>query len=258
MLKDCSLTYLEMSNTTFKEYKEEDGDLVRIFRYKPENSVFFRTARQEVAILNTDLFGRILFLDGILQSAEKDEELYHRYLVHSIFHPKEKPVNVLILGGGEGATLREVLKWNHVQSVRMIDWDEELIQYFKKNEFSWHKGSFHDPRVAVEFSDIFEVLEKEPENQFDKIIIDLIDPDPTEKRWLDLFERFVGWLAPGGSLILNAGGVFPWDEGAVPAIRESLSNGAKAFGGKVHIHQQKKYIPSFAREWAFVILKRLS
>lgn len=237
------------------EFIERDGEVIRIFRYKPETSVFLKTAKQEVAILDTHLFGRTLFLDGILQSSEKDEEIYHRMLVHPIMGTdRDVRKDVLIIGGGEGATLREVLKWSDVRSVTMIDWDEELVRYFKENEPSWHKGAFDDPRVTLEFSDIFRVMEED--RQYDRIFVDLVDPDFTDPRWAYLFERLVDWLKPKGAMNINAGGVFPWDDGDVPEI-EAILHGKFLDRGMYSLSRMKKFVPSFGREWAFVLLKKL-
>ncbi len=244
-----------------EEFIERDGESIRIFRYKPENSVFFKTARQDVAVLDTTLFGRTLFLNGILQSSEKDEELYHRMLVHTIMGTKgtqgsqgETRKRVLILGGGEGATLREVLKWNDVESVTMLDWDKELVEYFRSKEPTWHRGAFEDPRVTLEHSDIFQVIDQSRE--YDRIFVDLVDPDLKDESWRHLFKRLVNWLGPKGAMNINAGGVFPWDDGDVPEI-EAMLEGTIKGNSKYQLSRHKKWIPSFGREWAFVILKKL-
>ena len=238
-----------------EEFTERDGEMIRSFRYKPETSVFFDTARQRVCILDTALYGRTLFLDGILQSSEKDEELYHRMLVHPIFGTNTNiPKTVLIIGGGEGATLREVLKWKDVEKVTMLDWDEELVTYFREKESTWHRGAFRDPRVCLEFVDIFSVIDQS--RSYDRILVDLVDPDMKDEQWRSLFRKLVSWLSPTGSMSINAGGVFPWDDGDVPEIegvlRESME-GNKAY----QLSRSKKWVPSFGREWAFVILKKV-
>jgi spermidine synthase len=158
---------------------------------------------------------------------------------------------VLVIGGGEGATLRELLKWKNLDSVTMIDWDKELVEYFRKHEFHWHRGAFEDPRVTLEARDIFEAVKED--RKYDVIIVDLVDPDMSDPKWVALFKRLVGWLGEKGVMSVNAGGVFPWDSGDVPAIRAVLKEG---MGGAVHhMFQHKKWVPSFGREWAFVILK---
>jgi spermidine synthase len=237
-----------------EEFIERDGESIRIFRYNPENSVTFKTARQDVAVLDTLLFGRTLFLNGILQSSEKDEELYHRMLVHTVMGTdRDIPKNVLIVGGGEGATLREVLKWKDIASVTMLDWDEELVNYFRSKEPTWHCGAFDDPRVTLEHSDIFLVINEQ--RKYDRIFVDLVDPDLKHEAWRNLFKKLAGWLEPKGSMSINAGGVFPWDDGDVPEIEKILHEEMQG-KGSYHISRSKKWVPSFGREWAFVILKK--
>lgn len=235
------------------EFTERDGETIRIFRYKPESSVFFKTARQDVAVLDTVLYGRTLFLDGILQSSERDEELYHRMLVHSAMGMARdtEMKNILVLGGGEGATVREVLKWK-TQKITMLDWDPELVEYFRRHEPSWHKGALLDPRVTFEHSDIFEVINEQ--RSYGVIIVDLVDPDMEHPQWRGLIEKLVGWLEPNGCLIVNAGGVFPWDFENASKIEDVL----KRIGGESSkVMKHKKWIPSFGREWAFVLLKKI-
>jgi len=237
-----------------EEFIERDGESIRIFRYRPENSVIFKTARQDVAVLDTLLFGRTLFLNGILQSSEKDEELYHRMLVHTIMGSDRNTLkNVLILGGGEGATLREVLKWKDVANVTMLDWDQELVEYFRSKEPSWGKGAFDDPRVSLEHADIFDVIDQP--RKYDRIFVDLVDPDLKDEAWRGLFRKLVGWLGPRGAISINAGGVYPWDDGDVPEIEKILHDEMQE-KGPYQISRTKKWVPSFGREWAFVILKK--
>lgn len=252
LLKGPPFVIIRMS---IDEFIERDDEVIRIFRYRPENSVFFKTKRQEVAVLDTLLFGRTLFLDGILQSAQKDEEIYHRMLVHPIMGvDREVPKKILILGGGEGATLREVLKWPDVKEVTMLDWDAELVNYFREKEPTWHQGAFEDPRVSLEYSDVFDVMNED--RAYDRIYVDLVDPDLTNPSWQQLFKRLVSWLKPLGSICINAGGVFPWDDGDVPAIEAVVKEGIVG-ETKYEISKHKKWVPSFGREWAFVILKKI-
>jgi spermidine synthase len=250
-----------------QEFTERDGEVIRTFRYRPESSVFFKTLRQDVAVLDTILFGRTLFLDGILQSAEKDEEIYHRMLVHTVMGHVKDPShkNVLVLGGGEGATLREVLKWP-VQKVTMIDWDKELVEYFRRAEPTWHQGAFENQRVELQFVDVFDAIEES--RSYGCIIVDLVDPEIKSPEWIRLFKRLVQWVEPGGSIIINAGGVFPWDEGDVHEIEDLVKGAAIEQGlrereyssgdipSSFRVMRFKKWIPSFGREWAFVLLKK--
>jgi len=83
-----------------KEYEERDGESIRILRYYPEGSLHFDTAKQKVDILNTVLFGRTLFIDGVIQSAQRDEAIYHGNLVSGIHEELSTRSRICILGGG--------------------------------------------------------------------------------------------------------------------------------------------------------------
>ena len=235
-------------DTSGSFFTETDGDLIRSFRYHPESSVEFKTAKQDIKILDTVIFGKTLFIDGILQSSLKDEEIYHRKLVHPALGHKPSAKTVCILGGGEGATAREVLKHPHIESVVMIDWDKELVEYFRDKEPSWHKGALVDPRITLEYSDIFQILD-EP-RKYDIILIDLVDPDFDNELWKGLFETIPKWLNPKGVLVANAGGIFPWDANDISQTELCLKKG---FGSVQHLlYKYKAFVPSFGREWSFV------
>jgi spermidine synthase len=151
-----------------KEYEERDGEFIRILRYYPEGSLSFQTAKQKIDILNTVLFGRTLFVNGVLQSSVADEHLYHMSLVTGVHELLNTRKNICILGGGEGATARAVLARLGERSdahVTMIDWDTELVTHFRKNEPRWTTqflggNVFDDSRLTVEHSDIFKILEE--------------------------------------------------------------------------------------------------
>ena len=89
-----------------------------------------------------------------------DEFIYHEVLVHPALTSHANPKKVFIAGGGEGATAREVLKHNTVQSVVMVDIDEQVVKACQKFLPSHHKGSFEDPRMNLIFGDAADYLEQ--------------------------------------------------------------------------------------------------
>ncbi|ABU81815.1 spermine synthase [Ignicoccus hospitalis KIN4/I] len=131
---------------------------------------------QEIVVARLCNVGKALILDGKIQSSEYDEWIYHESLVHPVMLAHPNPTEVLILGGGEGATLREVLKHKSVKKVTMVDLDEEVIKVSKKYLPEWHRGSFDDPRAELVIEDGRKFLEEAPENSYDVVIIDLVDP----------------------------------------------------------------------------------
>jgi spermidine synthase len=134
-----------------------------------------RTKFQSVEIIDTGSFGVCLVLDGKIQSSEADEFVYHEALVHPVMLAHPRPERVLIAGGGEGATLREVLAHKTVKKAVMVDIDEEVVSLCRRFLPSWHQKAFDDPRAELHFADARKYLEKS-NDRFDVIIIDLVDP----------------------------------------------------------------------------------
>ena len=99
-----------------------------------------QTPFQEAVIADSFSFGRCLILDGEIQSAQTDEYIYHETLVHPALLTHPRPQSVLIMGGGEGATTREILKHKTVKRVHLVDLDGEVIELCKRHLPRWHQG----------------------------------------------------------------------------------------------------------------------
>ncbi|MEM0318067.1 MAG: methyltransferase domain-containing protein, partial [Candidatus Nezhaarchaeales archaeon] len=136
-----------------------------------------RTKFQQVDIVETYSFGKCLFLDGKLQSCEYDEHVYHEALVHPAMMTHPDPKRVLIVGGGEGATAREVLRYPTVEKVVMVDIDGELVDLCRRYMPEWSQGAFEDPRLELVIADGRKYIEETGES-FDVVILDLTDPLP--------------------------------------------------------------------------------
>ena len=130
---------------------------------------------QRIDIVDTRMHGRMLFLDGVGQSSERDEFIYHEMLVHPGLFSHPQPKSVLVIGGAEGATLREIFRHPGIERVVMVDIDNELIEICKRHLDSWHQGSYEDPRLELITGDGRRYVQDCSET-FDCIIIDLSDP----------------------------------------------------------------------------------
>jgi len=129
---------------------------------------------QEIMVFENPAFGRILVLDGVVQLTEKDEFIYHEMLAHVPLMAHPNPEKVLIIGGGDGGTLREVLKHKEVKEAILVDIDKEVIEISKKY-FPQLAKSFEDPRAIVVNEDGVKFI-KDCENEFDVILVDSTDP----------------------------------------------------------------------------------
>jgi spermidine synthase len=183
------------------------------------------TPYQHLELVMTHDFGKSLFLDGKLQSSQADEFIYHDILVHPalVLHPE--PKSVCIIGGGEGATLREALKHSTVQRAVMIDIDQRVIDIAKDFLPEWHQGSFEDKRAQVLAMDGRRYLE-ESQQQFDCIIIDISEPveeGPAYKLFTRQFYQLVSQrLAKDGTICLQAGSASPKDHLCFASVLQTL------------------------------------
>jgi len=137
-----------------------------------------QTKFQMAEIIRCGSFGKCLVLDGKIQSSEVDEFIYHEALVQPAMLVHPHPQTVFIAGGGEGATLREVLAHKTVKRAVMVDIDAGVVALCQKFLPNFSQGSFQDKRTVLVHTDAREYLAKSRE-LFDIIIIDL--PDPIEE-----------------------------------------------------------------------------
>jgi spermidine synthase len=134
-----------------------------------------KTRYQRIELVRTPEFGTTLLLDGITQVVEKNEYQYHESMVHPAMCSHPAPRSVLIIGGGDGGILREVLKYPVVKRVDVAELDEEVILFSRKYLACMHKNSFDDPRVKVHITDGRKFVEANP-GRFDIVIMDMTDP----------------------------------------------------------------------------------
>lgn len=171
---------------------------------------------QDYLIGESAAWGRMLVLDGVVQSTEADEFIYHEGIVHPACYAAaaSAPVTkVLILGGGEGACLREALRWSSVESITMIDIDAEVVAACREHLPNHHLGSFDDPRVTLIHGDAVAYLAEMADDSFDVIVSDMTDPvengPSTFCFTIEYFTQLKRILRPHGVLAVQAGPASP-------------------------------------------------
>ncbi|MDI6890383.1 MAG: polyamine aminopropyltransferase [Thermodesulfovibrionales bacterium] len=210
-----------------------------------------KTKFQQVELIDTYNFGLVIILDNKIQSAEADEFIYHEAIVHPAMVTHPDPKTVLILGGGEGATLREVLKHPTVKKVVMVDIDEEFVRICEKHLKKWHGGSFNDRRAELIFTDAREYV-KETEHQFDVIIADISDPveeGPGKLLYTrEFYSSIKKTLAPEGIFVTHATDIHYIPHKSIfPDIFRTFIE----IFPKVDFYYE--YIPSFSSLWAYAV-----
>jgi len=148
---------------------------IQKFGFKVRKKIYSgRSKHQKIEVLDLYHYGRALFLDGILQTTEKDEFIYHEMLCHSPLFAHPYPKKVLIIGGGDGGALKEVLK-HSVKEVWMVDVDKKVMEICQTYIPSISKSSLSNERAHLVIED-GRVFLKKYKNYFDIIILDLSDP----------------------------------------------------------------------------------
>jgi spermidine synthase len=134
-----------------------------------------KTRFQKIELVQTPEFGTVLLLDGITQVGEKNEYEYHETMVHPAMCAHPLPQRVLIIGGGDGGILREVLKYPTVKSVDIAELDEEVVAFSRVCLAGMNNHSLEDPRVTVHITDGRQFVEEHP-GYYDVVIMDMTDP----------------------------------------------------------------------------------
>lgn len=211
--------------------------------------VLKKSRYQEIIVADTEDFGTCLILDGYIQSTEADEHIYHELLVHPamVLHPK--PSRILIVGGGEGATLREVLKHKTVVEAVVVDIDEEVVDVSKKYLQTFHKNAFEDPRASVVIADGYKYV-SEINKVFDVIILDLTDPYSSEiasALYTEQFYKIVyKRLSEDGIMVTQAGSAFFYNDVYIK-ILQAIKNTYPYY------LEYQVWIPSFGYACNFIL-----
>jgi len=195
-----------------------------------------------------------LFLNGNLQFSSVDEYRYHEALVHPVLSAMRNPQRVLIIGGGDGMALREVLKYPGVSRVTLVDLDPAMTRLFSSNDMltALNQNSLRSPKLTVINRDAFvwlkELADAGAEERFDAIIIDL--PDPSNYSVGKLYSLQFFRLLHG---VMNADSIAVVQSTSPLVARKSfwcVNNTLQAAG--FHTAPYHAYVPSFG-EWGYVI-----
>ncbi len=212
-----------------------------------------QTKFQQMEIILTRNYGRCLVLDGKMQSSEYDEFIYHEALVHPALLTHPHPKRVFIVGGGEGATLREALRYKSVERVLMVDIDEEVVESCRKYLPEWSNGAFEDPRTDLRFFDARKYLE-ETQDVYDIIIIDISEPVQEGPAYLlytkEFYQIVQKRLSPQGIISLQAGTTAVNTLLCFSAVYQTLKSVFPI------VRPYQACIPSFGLPWGFALASK--
>ncbi|MEX2145915.1 MAG: polyamine aminopropyltransferase [Candidatus Rokuibacteriota bacterium] len=209
-----------------------------------------RTKFQHAEIMETASYGKALVLDGRIQSSQADEFIYHEALVHpGMLATEHTPESGLVIGGGEGATLREVLRYPSIKRAVMVDIDGEVVDLCKKHLPEMHQGAFEDRRTELRHEDARAYLEK-TSDRFDFISIDLVEPLEEGPACMLFTREFYTLirdrLTPGGAMTMQAGMTKVGELNFFTAIHRTLRDVFPVVAG------YQAFISCFGTPWGFI------
>lgn len=134
-----------------------------------------KTAHQDLIIFENAAFGRVMALDGVVQTTERDEFIYHEMMTHVPLLAHGAAKKVLIIGGGDGAMLREVCRHTNIEQITMVEIDAGVVTFCKQYLPNHSAGAYDDPRFTLVIDDGVNFV-KQTQEKFDVIISDCTDP----------------------------------------------------------------------------------
>ena len=199
-----------------------------------------RSKYQDITVLDSERLGRILLLGegdyAVTQFSEKDEAYYHEAIVHPTMSLHPDPKKVLVIGGGDGGTAREVLRYP-VEQVIMAELDEDVIDVSRKFFPSISNGAFDDPRLKLHVGDGRKYVEETPE-KFDVIIMDLTDAEGPSKMLFtkEFYQSVKSKMTEGGVLSVQTGSpVFdPVQNGRISVTLREVFKNTASYANFIH------------------------
>ncbi len=229
-------------------FTERNNDIALSLRHKGERLFHGKSPYQKIEVYDTHAYGRLLTLDGLTMTSEKDEYVYHEMIAHIPMqvHPTAK--KILVIGGGDGGVVRELLRYPQIEQAVMVEIDEMVVAVSK--EFLPEIAiSFDNPKLDLCIEDGIQYVANCPDGTFDLVIIDSTDPvGPAEGLFTPEFYK-------GVHRILK-------DDGIMVTQSESPRFNSKVFQelfacykdifGKDKVHCYLAYIPTYpSGMWAF-------
>ena len=155
-------------------YTENQTDNVK-FSMRVKKTLYSKKSQfQQIDVIDTYDFGRVLVIDGWTMITEKDEFIYHEMITHVPMMVNKDIKNVLVIGAGDGGTVRELTRFNSIERIDMVELDEEVVKAAREY-LPFTSCKLDDPRVSLFFEDALKFV-RSVENKYDLIIVDSTDP----------------------------------------------------------------------------------
>jgi spermidine synthase len=219
-----------------------------------KNNIIYKTQTPYQKIVITGNSGRVqCYINGSIQFDTIDEHRYHESLIHPVMMATPRHEKVLIIGGGDGMALREVLKYDDVKAVTLVDLDPAMTKLFKEHKTlsKLNDHAYDNPIVTVVNQDAWKFIEKS-KSLYDVIIIDLPDPNNISLSRLysvTFYKMLKNHLSRSGAMVTQASSPL-FTPKAFWSIFETMKR------TKLYTKAYHTYVPSFG-EWGFVMASKL-
>jgi spermidine synthase len=194
----------EIDVSEIREYHSSSGG----FFFKVKSLPYsHQSSYQKIEVIENEYFGKVLLLDGLVQTTERDEFYYHEMLVYPAFMTHPSPQDILIIGGGDGGALKEILRYP-VKRLWLVEIDSQVIEASKKF-FPWLSPGLEDERVELVIEDGNEFIQK-TNRKFDVVLVDSSDPVGPSSclHEEDFYKELKGCLNPEGVVVTQSGSPF--------------------------------------------------
>jgi spermidine synthase len=229
-------------------FTDRNENIALSIRHKGDRIFHEKSPYQTVEIFDTFEYGKMLTVDKMVMCSEKDEKAYHEMIIHVPMLTQPHIKDVLVIGGGDGGSVREILKHEQVASITMVEIDETVVRASREYLPSLSCG-LNDPKLTLIIGDGIEFVRQAPDASYDLIVVDSSDPvGPSEGLFSQAFYKDVyRCLRPGG--IMTAQSESPrFNQQAFVDLNQCL----KAIFGDAYVHCYLVFIPTYPTGmWGF-------
>ena len=202
---------------------------------------------QHIEVFDNPLFGRVMRIDGCFMTSERDEFFYHEPMIHlpALAHPG--PRSALVVGGGDGGAVEELLKYPTMERVVLAELDADVVDLARTWLGKIHKGALDDPRMELRLGDARGLIESGTE-RFDQIVLDLTDPfgPALDLYTVEFYQACQRTLLPGGVLSLHMGSPIHLP-GSMARIAASLQQAFPI------VRPYLQYVPLYGTLWCMAM-----
>lgn len=189
-------------------FTERNNDIALSLRHRGDRLFQGQSSFQKVEVYDTFAYGRLLTLDGLITTSEKDEYVYHEMISHIPMQSHPSAERVLVIGGGDGGVIREILRYPQVKQVVMVEIDQMVVEA-SKDFLPGIASEFGNPRLDLHYEDGIKYVAECSDETFDLVIVDMSNPEGLENTEAsdyirDFYQDLHRILRPDGILVTQS------------------------------------------------------